>query len=149
MSSKRADSITEMTFASFFHDDTEVDRVDQVEWIEEKLGLPDSFFSNMLGVEEHLFSAWRTKNGVIPEEKQDYLKEFWQTLNHILVFLNYDVRRVLVMLEKDSVETGYIRLAFTPPWVGNSMKHYLETHGLEGIRKVNEWIQSVRFADSY
>src|ERR1044072_1499993 len=116
MSSKRADSITEMTFASFFHDDTEADRIDQVEWIEEKLGLSDSFFSSLLGIEEHLFSAWRTKKGILPQEKHVYLKEFWQTLTHILAFLNYDMRRVLTLLDEDNVATGYTRLAFTPPW---------------------------------
>ncbi len=150
MSSKKADSTKEMTFASFFHSDTEGDLIDQVEWVEEKLGLSDSFFSRMLQIEEDLFLDWRTGEGTISSDKQACLREFWQAITHILSFLNYDLDSVLSMLEHtNNDKIGAIRSVFTPPWAGESMKAYLEAHGLEGVRKVSEWLQSVRFADSY
>ena len=62
MSSKKADSTKEMTFASFFHSDSEADLIDQVEWVEEKLRFSDSFFSRMLEIEETSFSDWRIGN---------------------------------------------------------------------------------------
>jgi len=144
-----------MTFSSFFQGDSEADLIEQVEWVEEKLGLSDSFFSKMLEVEEDLFANWRIGNGTIPNgtipvDKQDCLREFWQAITHILSFLNYDLTGVLTMLEhKSNSEVGSVKLATAPPWTGSSLKTYLETHGLRGIQTVSAWMQSVRFADSF
>jgi hypothetical protein len=139
-----------MTVASFFQDDTESALISQVQWLQKELDISDRFFSNLLKVEEKAFSRWRTRKETLPEDTQDHLKEFWRMTLHILSFLNFDLKLAQMMLEhKDESKVRSVKLAFDPPWIGTSMKAYLETNGPVGIQKVDQWVQAVRFADSY
>lgn len=148
MSSKKADLFSDLAFASFFQNSNESDLIDQVEWAEEKLGLSDRFYARLLRIGTDRFVGWRTGTGAIESQTEDNLREFWETLRHILSFLNFNLESVCVMLDhKSDSETASTRLSFRPPWIGTSIKNYLETEGPDGIEKVNAWIQAVRFSD--
>jgi hypothetical protein len=137
-----------MAFASFFQNSAKSDLIDQVEWSEEKLGLSDRFYSQVLRIELQAFSDWRAGKGAIGEDKQNDLRDFWQTLRHLLSFLNFNLELVCVMLDhQGDSTTASARLSFRPPWVGTSIKAYLQAAGPDGIQRVNEWVQSVRFSD--
>ena len=96
MSSKEADSFTDIAFASFFQNSAESDLIDQVEWSEEKLGLSDGFYSRLLRIETDAFLRWKSGKGAIQKMNQDHLRDFWQTLTHILSFLNFNLELVCV-----------------------------------------------------
>jgi len=137
-----------MIVKSFFQNDTESALISQVQWLQNEVGLSDQFFSHLLNVEEDAFCTWRAGKGVLSEEQQHTLKEFWQTMLHLLSFLNFDLNRLSVMLEHvDDTKTYAIKLPFAQPWIGTSLKAYLELQGTAGIRKVNQWVQSLRFGD--
>lgn len=153
MPSKKADSSAsraDMTFASFFHSETEADLVNQVEWAQEKLGFSDAFFSALLRIDENGFSRWRNGRGSLARAKQEDLREFWEAVRHILSFLNFNLDLVLAMLEHvEDRSKRAARLPYDPPWIGTSIRSYLESTGSDGIHNVNQWVQSVRFADLY
>ena len=134
---------------SFFLEESAL--IPQVQWLQNKIRLSDSFFVKFLKVEEHVFCKWKTKEENIPVDMQDHLKGFWQTILHILSFQNFDLERVRLMFnnidKSDSGRSG--NLPFAPPWIGTSMKFYLETNGSAGIQKVNKWVQDMRFGDSF
>lgn len=137
------------TVASFFQEDTESALISQVQWLQGELGVSDQFFSNLLKVEEQTFYRWKTRDGSLPQEAQNHLKEFWRVILHILSFLNFDLERVHVMLDHKDDSKVRVEKPFSPPWIGTSMKVYMETNGPVSIQKVDQWVQAFRFADSH
>jgi hypothetical protein len=39
--------------------------------------------------------------------------------------------------------------ALTPPWLGTSLKTYIESQGIRGVKEVDWWVQSIRWSDSF
>jgi hypothetical protein len=140
-----------MTVESFFQNNTQEALLAQVNWVQKELRVPDQFFSNVLRIDDKVFLQWKTEHQPLPEDAQEQLRHFWRVLLHILSLLNFNLSLVRLML----VHTGNPEHApssqsgFEPPWVGTSMKSYLEQKGSAGIEQVDRWIQGIRFADSY
>jgi hypothetical protein len=139
-----------MQVDTFFQEDTETALMQQVEWLQKHAQLSDQFFLNLLKVDERTFSRWRIGDEALSEHLREHLREFWQMTLHILSFVNFDLR-LLKMVVEHSIDTkvGSARSAFDPPWLGASLRAYLETHGIAGTRKVNQWVQTMRFGDPY
>jgi hypothetical protein len=139
-----------MQVAPFFQEDTETALMHQVDWLQKHAQLSDQFFLNLLKVDERTFSRWRIGDEALPKNLQKKLKEFWQTTLHILSFINFDIRLLKMMFEQSlDTKAGLVRSHFDPPWLGTSLRTYLETKGMAGTRKVNQWVQTMRFGDSY
>jgi hypothetical protein len=69
---------------------------------------------------------------------------------HLLSFVNFDLGLLKMMVEHSiDTKTGSVGSAYDPPWVGASLRAYLETNGIAGTRKVNKWVQTMRFGDPY
>ena len=101
-------------------------------------------------VDERIFSRWRIGDEALSEDLREHLREFWQVTLHILSFVNFDLRLLKMMVEHSiDAKVGSARSAFDPPWLGTSLRAYLETNGIAGARKVNQWVQSLRFGDPY
>jgi hypothetical protein len=133
-----------------FLDDTEDALIAQVNWLRENLRVPDRFFANLLNTNEQTVRQWRARKGKLAAVQQGHLRELWQMMLHILSFLNFDVTRARTMLNHKSQRVkSFIRLPFDPPWLGTSLKAYLEHTGATGVREVDRWIQTVRFGNSY
>jgi hypothetical protein len=139
-----------MHVAPFFQKDTEVALRQQVVWLKKHAQLSDQFFLNLLKVDERIFFSWRIGDETLPEDFQEHLKEFWQMILHILSLVNFDLALLKMMIEH-SIDTkeGSVNSAFDPPWVGTSLRAYLETNGIAGTRRVNQWVQTMQFGDPY
>lgn len=142
-----------MNIPAFYADDTlEALRL-KVKWLQQEFDLPDSFFSNVLRVREELFSDWKDEGSTLSTltvYQLACLKKLWLAVTHILSFLNYQQDLVRQMLEhEDKAFSGPRTSASAPPWIGTSLKEFLERTGIEGIEQVDDWIQSVRFASSF
>jgi hypothetical protein len=139
-----------MSVAPFFQEDTEAALMQRVEWLQKNAQLSDQFFLNLLRVDERIFSRWRIGDETLSEDLQEHLREFWQLTLHILSFVNFDLRLLKMMLEHSiDAKVGSASSAFDPPWLGTSLRAYLETNGIAGARKVNQWVQTMRFGDPY
>jgi len=139
-----------MQVAPFFQEDTEAALMHQVEWLQKYAQLSDQFFLNLLRVDERLFSHWRIGDEDLSEDVRGHLREFWQMTLHILSFVNFDLRLLKMMLEHSvDAKVGAVSSAFDPPWLGTSLRAYLETNGIAGARKANQWVQTMRFGDPY
>jgi hypothetical protein len=139
-----------MQVAPFFQEDTETALMHQVEWLQKHAQLSDQFFLNLLRVDERILSRWRIGDGALSEDLQGHLKEFWQMTLHILSFVNFELRLLKMMLEQSlDAKGGSASSSFDPPWLGTSLRAYLETNGIAGARKVNQWVQTMRFGDPY
>lgn len=121
----------------------------KIKWLQQEFGLTDSFFANLLRVREDLFNEWKEGGHTLTVRQLDCLRKFWTSVTHILSFLNYQKDLVQVMLEFEDKTFVGSRSAFTPPWVGSSLKEFLEHAGVEGVEQVNDWIQSMTFASSF
>jgi hypothetical protein len=139
-----------MQVAPFFQEDTETAMIHQVDWLQKHAQLSDQFFLSLLRVDERIFSRWRIGDQALSDDLREHLREFWQMTLHILSFVNFDLRLLKMMLEHSiDAKLGSARSAFDPPWLGNSLRAYLETNGIAGARKVNQWVQTMRFGDPY
>jgi hypothetical protein len=137
-----------MQVEPFFQEDTETALMHQVDWLQKHAQLSDQFFLNLLKVDERTFSRWRIGDEALSETLRAHLREFWQMTLHILSFVNFDLRLLNMMVEHSSdAHAGAARSAFDPPWLGTSLRAYLETHGIAGTRKVNQWVQTMRFGN--
>jgi hypothetical protein len=132
----------------FFQEDTETALMHQVDWLQKHARLSDQFFLNLLNVDERTFSRWRIGDEALSEDLRAHLREFWQMTLHLLSFVNFDLRLLNMMIEHSSdANAEMARSAFDPPWLGTSLRAYLETHGIAGTRKVNQWVQTMRFGN--
>jgi hypothetical protein len=137
-----------MNVAPFFQEETEAALIHQVEWLQKHAHLSDQFFLNLLQVDERTFSRWRTGDGALSNDVQEHLREFWQTTLHILSFVNFDLGLLQIMLEhRVDPKVEPVRSPFDPPWIGTSLRTYLETNGIVGTHKVNQWVQTMRFGN--
>jgi hypothetical protein len=137
-----------MIMPGFFQNETEKGLMAKANWLQEQFGLDDVFFSNLLSVQPQLFSAWKAGNAGLAAEKLETLAEFWTAIAHILSLLNYQVENIRRMLSHKSAARGVgSRHPFGPPWVGKSLTEFLQTEGRDGVRRVNSWIQLVRFGE--
>lgn len=136
----------------FFRGENETALRLQVEWVRERLNLDDYFFSRLLKIRVIEFQDWRINyiNLSLPQEKLNILKDFWQMILHLLSYLSFNPDLVQTMLNKTNErEKESVRSPFDPPWVGTSIKEYLETSEPLGISEVTRWVLSFRFADRH
>jgi hypothetical protein len=132
----------------FFQEDTEAALMHQVDWLQKHAQLSDQFFLNLLKIDERTFSRWKIGDEALSETLREHLREFWQMTLHLLSFVNFDLRLLNMMVEHSSgANAGAARPTFDPPWLGTSLRAYLETHGIAGTRKVNQWVQTMRFGN--
>ena len=135
-------------FPSFFHDETESALISRVDWLEKEAGISDAFFSHMLQIDQEAFSRWRNNRGALSEKPRENLKEFWQATLRILALLNFDAVRLKMMLEQYSEKVDW-KTPLDPPWTGTSLRDYFESQGPASIKKVSQWAEDIRFANSY
>jgi hypothetical protein len=139
-----------MNIPDFYNRDTNEALTLKIQWLQSELGFSDSFFSRLLGIREELFQEWKYDHNVLATYQVTYLKKFWLVITHILSFLNYQHDLVQKMLEyEDRNGAEPSTSPFAPPWTGMALKAYLERNGIEGIERVNDWVQSIRFASSF
>ena len=131
-------------FPAFFLQETEAALASKVGWLQEHLHLDDCFFAVVLEIEVRDLRAWRTNCSGFSAERQDRLRELWDAFGHMLSMLNYEPVRVRGMLGYTADRTNS---GGAPPWAGETLQHYLESNGDDGIRNVSRWFQSLRFGD--
>ena len=120
----------------------------KVDWLQNELGLSDGFFSAFLGVAPQAFASWRRREGQLSTEQNAELAELWRTMLHLLSFVNFDTGRLAKMVGHHSTRPpGDSETSFDPPWVGTTMKLYLEAEGVAGTRAVDTWVQGLRFGE--
>src|SRR5262245_23856135 len=119
-----------MIVAPFFQKDNEAALMQQVEWLQKHVQLSDQFFLHLLKVDERTFFCWRIGDEILSEASQEHLREFWQMTLHLLSFVNFDLGRLKRIVEH-SIDTkaGSVGSPYNPPWVGASLRSYLETNG--------------------
>lgn len=137
-----------ITVEPFFNDDSNDALLSQVQWFEKSLRVDDDFFLDMLNLERREFSQWKYERGSLSSDKQDLLKEFWQMMLHMMSFYDYDMTRVAEAFHYTG-EGHFEHSTFGPPWTGTSLRNYLEKAGPISIRKVNHWIQALRYGNWY
>jgi len=116
-----------------------------ISWLQTNLSLSDDFFAKVAAVEETDFSKWKQGDLVLEDSKIEGLKALSSALTHMLSFLNFRHDLMITLFEFKSEESK--RTPLTPPWAGNSLKQYLQTHGVKGVEKVDLWVQRMRWTD--
>jgi hypothetical protein len=139
-----------ITVPDFFQDEGEEALRAQVKWQQEHLGLDDSFFARLLREDRHRFSLWQKDADTLAREKEDVLREWWQTVLHLLSFQRFHEEKLRSLLEQtQSLGASKEASPFSPPWSASSLKVYLENRGPEAIAEVSRWLESFRFGDPY
>jgi hypothetical protein len=134
----------------FFQDESEGALRLQVEWQEKHLGLSDRFFAKLLRVDQRFFSGWRKDMDALTTAQEDLLRDWWQTILHLLSFQQFDDEKVRSFLkEKADTHSLVAPSVFSPPWFASSLREYVESHGREAIGGVNRWMESFKFGDPY
>jgi DNA-binding transcriptional regulator YiaG len=122
----------------------------QIRRLQEELGISDEFFAHLLGIQVDEFVQWKAVDHKLSRGQTERLEKLTEVMSHIRSFLGYDLDRVRTMLEYVSDnKVATASLPFTPPWIGTSLKEYLENNGARGLERVNYWIQSLTFANSF
>jgi hypothetical protein len=140
-----------MDIPDFYNNDTEEALVDKILWVQEQFHLSDQFFSKLLRVHEGIFREWKTRDQkTLTTYQRRCLREFWVAMTHILSHLNFRRELVQALLEFESDDNiAATPSAFTPPWIGTSLKSYLESSGINGVGEVTSWVQGLRYASSF
>jgi hypothetical protein len=143
---KRRRQVLTQPVPDYFQEESEDALRSRVRWLETEVGLGSPFFARLLRTEEKTFSAWRERRGALSREDLLGLRELWDTILHLLSFVNFDCERARQLLEFIPAATsrgeGESKM---PPWAGSSIKAYLETHGSGAVDDVNRWVTSFRF----
>jgi len=135
----------------YFQDEGEAAQRSQVKWLEHHMGMGDIFFAGFLHAEESSFRGWREHRESLSLEQQEELRGLWQTMLHLLSFLNFDAKRVRNLLDHEvpSELLGVRESPFFPSWKGSSMRAYLEERGTTALAEIDRWVTAFRFGDPY
>ncbi|HQU44862.1 MAG: hypothetical protein B7Z73_12685 [Planctomycetia bacterium 21-64-5] len=70
---------------------------------------------------------------------------------HILSFYDQDELKTRHLLEEHLSVAGQqvAPRPLLPPWIGTSLKEFLETQGIDAIKKANCWLMRLRFGEPY
>jgi hypothetical protein len=130
---------------TFFRDDSDEGFVARIQWLKRTDQFSDEFFTRMLKVRPEELTAWLTQKRVFPRQAREALREFWNLHEHILGLYDFDLAAVkhLYQFQAKPDSTG----PTSAPWLGSSLKTYLEKQGIAGIKLASQWIQSLRYAD--
>jgi hypothetical protein len=121
-----------------------------VTWFQEHLNLSNRYVANVIDVREDVFDNWKSYHYPTPTESQlDDLRAFSTTLTHLLSFLNFRQDLMMNILESSSESPQHEPTCLTPPWLGTSLKSYIESQGMRGIEKVDRWVQALRWSDPF
>ncbi len=149
--SRKNVGMTSAPVPDFFQEETPDAIRHQVDWLIRELGLDDTFFAKLLATNASKISKWRRHDASdLPAGGIETLRLLWQTMLHLLSFLNFDQARVRDLFQQTTkVGPAGGRSSLTPPWGGSSLKAYLEKSGAEAIEKVDTWVTGLRFGDPY
>jgi hypothetical protein len=138
------------TVPNFFVEDDEPALRSQAGWTGHHLGLSDGFFARFLRVAESSFRDWRLGQAELPADRQDALRNFWHTVRHLLSFTDLDEQKIRALLERRMpVDEGSHPHPLDPPWIGSTMKSYLEEGGPDVLPNVDRWVTGFRFGNPY
>ena len=130
----------------YFQEDSEDALRSRMQWLEAEVGLDDRFFARLLRTDNGTFTRWKEHRAALPRGELLGLREVWEMMMHVLSFVNFDSGRARRLLEYvPSAASRQLGASQAPPWVGSSIKTYLETHGSGGVDDVNRWVTSFRF----
>jgi hypothetical protein len=130
----------------YFQDDSEEALRFRVQWLEAEVSLGDAFFARLLQTDEGTITRWREHRAALPRGELGGLREVWEMMMHILSFVNFDSGRARRLLEYvPPADSRPLAANQVPPWVGSSIKCYLETHGSRAVDDVSRWVTSFRF----
>ncbi len=132
----------------FFQTDTAAARARQLSWLKARFGLGEEFLSRSLRIDPDLIRELLKGKGEPTTEQQEHLRLLWAMFTHLLALLNFDFKRVRMLLETPAAEPQD-SAGPVPPWTGRSIKRYLEDKGTNGIGDVNRWVTSFRFTNRY
>jgi phytoene dehydrogenase-like protein len=138
------------TVPDFFQDEGEEALRSQVEWQGQHLGLGEGFFARLLREDQGRFASWARDADTLTRDKEEVLRDWWQTVLHLLSFQSFDEGKVRALLEQRApTDPQAGQSLFSPPWSASSLKEYLENHGPDAITEVQRWVESFRFGDPY
>ena len=121
-----------------------------VNWFQEHLNLSDGYVANVINVREDVFSKWKMYlHPTLTESQLEDLRAFSYTLTHLLSFLNFRQDLMMNILESSSESPRHEPTPLTPPWLGTSLKSYIESQGMRGIEEVDRWVQALRWSDPF
>jgi DNA-binding transcriptional regulator YiaG len=133
----------------YFQEEGETAQRAQVEWLQQRLGMSDSFFAKFLRTDESSLRDWRVQQSALPEDRQGDLRRLWRTVLHLLSFMNLDEQRIKTLLEHHaSHKLSRDRThPLAPPWSGSSLKSYLKEQGPAVLDDVDRWVTAFRFGN--
>jgi hypothetical protein len=139
-------SIDRMGYEDFFQGEMETEIKLQVRWLLDELDFTDLFFVRFLCINNDQLSNWLyTADTSLSKEKLSDLRELWELFKHFLSSYNRDA--IKIILEYNSPQRTNSFLSNEPPWTGTTLREFLEVNRVEGVRKVDSWVQSLRFAN--
>jgi hypothetical protein len=132
--------------ADYFQEDSEDALRSRIQWLEAEVNLDDGFFAALLRTDEGAFRRWKEQQGGLPDSGMLALRAAWEMMMHLLSFVNFDTDRARRLLEHVAPATaGRPGPGQAPPWLGSSMKAYLQIHGAGAVDDVMRWVTSFRF----
>jgi hypothetical protein len=135
----------------FFQDEGEPALRLQVRWLERHLGFTDQFFAKFLDTTESSFRDWRVDRAALSPDRQSHLGGLWQTVLHLLSFMNLDEKRIRTLLDHQVPPDppGVPRHYLVPPWRGSTLRSYLEERGPGVLVNVDRWREGFKFGNPY
>lgn len=136
----------------FFQDESDVGLRAQAHWIDEELGLGDAFLARLAPSRRAGGRALEATGRPVASWRggREVLREPWRMVGHMLSFQGMQAPRVRGLLEYVVERTPEVMHSpALPPWVGGSIRSYLEANGASAIADVTYWVTGFRFADLY
>ena len=123
------------------------DVLSAVRWLQEHFPFSDEYLAQLIGASTGLFSEWKTGAQTLSDSQMQTLEGLSLAINRLLSYYGFRRDLIVSVLEFHS-DSPIQRSRFTPPWVGTSLKDYMLSHGAKGIAEVDDWIQTMRSANS-
>src|SRR5712691_2923363 len=138
---KRGKHMSLSQMPDFFQEEGDQALRSQAKWLGKNLGLDVRFLAKLLHEKESKIKNWIAEIDHLPSANAEILIELWSVVSHLLTWYNYDNNRLRNLLEQrvsHDEKSKYSPLRL--PWANSSIRTFLETNGVEGIRDVNNWV---------
>lgn len=120
-----------------------------IKWLQDHLNLSDAYIASVIKVRREIFSDWKDGNSSLTSSQIRDLETFSSAILRLLSFLNFRRDLMMKFLDFHGEPTQQRSGVLSPPWLGTSLKTYMTTHGVRGIKEVDSWVQAMRLADSF
>lgn len=124
------------------------DPVSRVDYLQQNFDISDPFFLTLLKISEEDFGKWRRGEDLLSSDALEILDSFWNVmvdLRDLWGNENAALKDIFDCVARQDPASKPVYHKHMIPWVGMSIKGFIESRGTEALNQINIWTHGFKF----